>query len=66
MKVTKCNIAIKCDVDGCGNLATQDISFDGKTVQMRFCDKCFRKIREAVAMRKNDEEVKNEKDKTRK
>ena len=24
MKVTKCNIAIKCDVDGCGNLATQD------------------------------------------
>ncbi len=65
MKITKCNLAIKCDADGCGNLATEDVSFDGVTTQMRFCDQCFKKLREAVKKIRLEGESDREKDKTR-
>lgn len=44
MKITKCNCAIKCDSDGCGELATKEISFKGVSTDLRLCSDCFKKL----------------------
>ena len=48
MKIEKCKIDVKCDVDGCHGKAEYQFVFDGVTAQYRFCQGCVTKIKNAL------------------
>ncbi len=57
MKIEKCSIVIKCDVDGCHNKAEKGIVFDGVAPQYYLCDSCLKKLYEALKSEYKKEEA---------
>lgn len=39
MIVEKCKVEIKCDANGCANVADVSVSFDGVAPQYHFCNR---------------------------
>ena len=57
MKVENCNVAIVCDVDGCGRLSAYRLTFN-KGATYYVCDKCLKEVKNALTKRgKNEEKV---------
>lgn len=44
MTIKKCNCTIKCDANGCGNLAEKEISFKRIEADLRLCPSCFKEL----------------------
>ena len=57
MNISKCSIAIKCDVDGCHNKAEKGISFDGVTVQYYLCEDCLKTLYKTLQQENEKEKV---------
>ncbi len=51
MKIEKCTVDIKCDANGCHEKAKVGLSFDGVSPQTYLCEKCAKKLYEALNIR---------------
>lgn len=47
MKKEKIDLSIVCDTPGCGNLATQKLTFTRTGASILVCDECMKEIADA-------------------